>query len=511
MAPLTLPRVRLNVDGWLRVAAFAVWIAFVLFCVGLSIGAGLCCADDGFRACVAKNIASGVGYATTLPESFDGTNKAPVPFDPGINTGPAFILPCAALIKLFGIHEITPGLTSILLWAGVFTAVFIRANRHVSGASLLLGIALFCFTVLAVFPHHIEHWHAYLAEVFAAALVIAAHWILGMEKFTPRVVFIAGLTAGLALQTKFIAAFVACGLVILFTLRAVEARLPLRRWLIDAALCLSGFLLPTLVFEFYKLLALGWTADVANWRDAIAGIRAMGLQSGGPPLREMIAQRLPKITEVFSVNATAAALLALVGIWRVRVAAEGDRWFILFVGMLTSVLIGTAYWLGWSVGWPRYLIVTGVVACFAFILPVFALRRGVERIVWALAVGLMIKSGLRHLPPRIASAADRGLFQPSNARLARTALAKKIDKIRKKESVVLATQWWATAIDIDFLLHGTKNFCRLEKVGTFPGHELIVLHRGLTLQPSEILAATRQKTKRLLFAESAYEMFEIEQ
>jgi hypothetical protein len=165
----------------LRGAAFAVWAGFVIFCAGLSVSAGLCCADDGHRAVVAKNVVLGLGYATALPEAIDGTNSAPVRFDPGINTGPPFILPCAALLKLFGIRDTIPGLTSVALWASAFTLLLVRVSRRVDGAGLLMGTSVFCFSVLAVSPFHFEHWYAYLGEIFAAALWVCAQWALAME------------------------------------------------------------------------------------------------------------------------------------------------------------------------------------------------------------------------------------------------------------------------------------------------------------------------------------------
>jgi cobalamin biosynthesis protein CobD/CbiB len=56
-------------DGALRVIGFVIWFIFILFCVGLNLSHGLCCADDAWFAIIAKPLASGLGYATTFGAS----------------------------------------------------------------------------------------------------------------------------------------------------------------------------------------------------------------------------------------------------------------------------------------------------------------------------------------------------------------------------------------------------------------------------------------------------------
>src|SRR5687767_14443995 len=60
---------------------------------------GLCCADDSAIAIVAKNLALGHGYATSLQHR--GTPGLHA-FDFGISTGPALIVPASVLIRVFG-------------------------------------------------------------------------------------------------------------------------------------------------------------------------------------------------------------------------------------------------------------------------------------------------------------------------------------------------------------------------------------------------------------------------
>jgi hypothetical protein len=98
-------------DGALRVIGFVIWFIFILFCVGLNLSHGLCCADDAWFAIIAKSLASGLGYATTFGAS--GEIAHPILFNPSTGTGPTLIVPCAIAFKIFGKNDVLHGLTAI--------------------------------------------------------------------------------------------------------------------------------------------------------------------------------------------------------------------------------------------------------------------------------------------------------------------------------------------------------------------------------------------------------------
>ena len=148
----------------LRGAAALTWITFILFCIASAISFGLCCADDGLNALAAKSLAHGYGYslhflADGYPPQFDGY---PPQFNPNITTGPTLVLPCALMLRLFGDHEVIPGLVAIMAWAATFTFLFGRISRRVTNGSLFAGIAVFCLSISTVFAYFFENWHAVL-------------------------------------------------------------------------------------------------------------------------------------------------------------------------------------------------------------------------------------------------------------------------------------------------------------------------------------------------------------
>ena len=57
---------------------------------------GLCCADDGYFAIIAKTLVNDLVYALPLSSSERSW------FDPQVGSGPAFIMPGAAMIAMFG-------------------------------------------------------------------------------------------------------------------------------------------------------------------------------------------------------------------------------------------------------------------------------------------------------------------------------------------------------------------------------------------------------------------------
>jgi hypothetical protein len=78
--------------------------------------------DDAFFAVVAKNVASGVGYASSYHEV--------KPYDEEISTGPSVILPTALLARAFGNKLWVPGVAAALQgrsgWPSCFWSLHVR-------------------------------------------------------------------------------------------------------------------------------------------------------------------------------------------------------------------------------------------------------------------------------------------------------------------------------------------------------------------------------------------------
>ena len=210
-------------DILLKAIGFVVWGLFVLYCLGIATSRGLCCGDDSYRALVAKNICTGIGFATSwgTPEHV----LRPVLFDPAIGDGPVLIASCALLLRLAGINEVVPGITAILLWGSILTVLLARISHHTNPLSFVFGVSIFSLSIIAVFPAHFEHWYAFLGEIPAAAFLLLGHWILAAEKLSWRTLLLSGLALGLAVEAKYLALLGTVGACVILLVRFRNERL----------------------------------------------------------------------------------------------------------------------------------------------------------------------------------------------------------------------------------------------------------------------------------------------
>src|SRR5262249_48564452 len=124
-------------------------------------------------------------------------------------------------------------------------------------------------------------------------------------------------------------------------------------------LSLSFFCFPLICFETYKLFVLGYDGYFDNLQQTLAFIRAQG----APAISSSIG-RLGRITQYnrafserfgFSVfQLSLMSLLSLVIIGHRNKSAL--RWIACF--LTVGILISSFWFLFYSIGWPRYLVVT---------------------------------------------------------------------------------------------------------------------------------------------------------
>ena len=83
-----------------------------------------CCADDAYFSLVAKTFAVNLSYGVPL------TSETVSLFDPAISSGPALIIPGAALIALVGAQPWATSLASIFLFAATLTLMIKILTTH---------------------------------------------------------------------------------------------------------------------------------------------------------------------------------------------------------------------------------------------------------------------------------------------------------------------------------------------------------------------------------------------
>jgi hypothetical protein len=508
--PFTL----ISESHWLQVilrgAAALTWITFILFCIASAISFGLCCADDGSIALAAKSLAHGYGYsahflADGYPPQFYGY---PPQFNPAITTGPTLVLPCALMLRLFGDHEVIPGLVAIMAWATTFTFLFGRISRRVTNGPLFAGVAVFCLSIISVFAYFFENWHAFLGEVTAAALLILAHWILAMETLSSKWVFLGGLCVGLAIQAKNLALLGGIGVLIALAIR-LKGRQRLPEVLAYPTILFAGCILPTLLFESWKVIDLGIHGYLANWGAFLAVAKENGVGANGGPFLHFAGHRVGVIHDAFSIDPLAYLIIVALSLGSMARRFSRD-WIILAGSVYASVFVWSAYWVCVSVGKPRYFEVAALMGCFALTIPIFGARSMNDALLF-LAVAILLVAPGRSRLPYIFHRLDHGLFAPNDVRRARMKVVKEIRNLHAETpSAIFAGTWWAEFVDVEFDLENIM-IRRTDQVTQEPGRKFVLLnkHFGIPNEHDYIQKTLGVPISATRLAAGPYELLEV--
>lgn len=295
--------------------------------------------DEAFNLTVPRNLLAGLGYAS------DGalSGSTITAFDPRISTGPAVLLPVAALLAT-GMDPVMAGrLIPLAYWVLLLIGLFVIGRRIGGRWAALLAVAVpLAFTTSAgISP--IQGPADLLGEIPAAALIVWALIVL------PKRAWLAGLLVGLAIQAKLIALLALPAFAIaLWVLSDGTGWARLRDLLSRAWLPLLCVAVPTLLFELVALLSLGVTGFVDHVRELWRFVRSGGQGDAA----STVAQKLGTLAESWSLPAVVAVVgailavgLALFGIVRKwRSATEADR---LVIAYALAAFVGALAFVGW--------------------------------------------------------------------------------------------------------------------------------------------------------------------
>lgn len=490
----------------IRATGYVVWCLFVLYCLGFAISRGLCCADDSYRALVAKNVCSGLGFATNW--GTPGQVPAPVLFDPQIGDGSLIIISCTLLLKLAGMSEVVPGITAILLWSSVLTVLLVRISRQTDPSSFAWGVSMFSLSILAAFPAHFEHWYAFLGEVPAAAFLILGHWMLAAEKLSWRTLLLSGLALGLAVEAKYLALLGTVGACVILLVRFRSEGLSRKTWFSWGALFSLGCVIPTLAFETYKLSQLGVDGYLHHWRDLSTALSGWVIRPRNTPLLVFVSDRLALMRSRFMIDVAALIMLITFALYFAKGRLR-EKWFLFFAGLLVSVFALGFYWLMYSAGWPRYLVIAAAMAWFTLAVPLFGLVKSRRRLVYAALTCLLFVGGILRIP-HLADVCDNGLFRASTDKVARAEIARRITALKQEGSILFAGRGWASFADVEFNLAGSANFNRIDAISSLPGRKVILINRHFSDENDEIIQQVRARTSEVLFSSGSYDLLEIQ-
>lgn len=210
--------------------------------------------DEAFNLTVPLNLVDGLGY--TSDGALGGSELTP--FDPRISTGPTVLLPIAALLGL-GVDPVIGGRLVILAYYAALLVGLGRVGWRIAGrwgGLVAVTVPLGWNTWASGSP--IQTPVDILGEIPAAALLV---WALIVAERRP---WLTGLLIGVAMQTKILAGLAAPALALAVLLLSNGTWL---RRVGRVVLCAALAVIPNVLYELWKLVALGPHAYWANLRD----------------------------------------------------------------------------------------------------------------------------------------------------------------------------------------------------------------------------------------------------
>lgn len=346
--------------------------------------------DEAFNLTVPRNLLAGLGYAS------DGalSGSTITLFDARISTGPAVLLPVAAVLATGIDPVIGARLVPLAYWMLLLAGLWVIGRRIGGRWAALVAVAVpLAFTTSATVSP-IQGPADLLGEIPAAALLVWALVVL------PRRAWLAGLLVGLAVQAKLIALLALPAFAVaLFLLAPGTGRARVVSFLRRSWVPLVFLTLPTFLFELAALITFGFSGFIDHLRALLGFVRSGG-QPGEPTT---VVQKITTLAESWSVPVWVALLVAVVsivlivgGLWVSRGPVSSD--VLVYLG---AAAVGALAFVGWWATashlplWVRHPA-PGVFAFF----PILAagavwgaqrmLRRPALRIVSVVAVGVVV-------------------------------------------------------------------------------------------------------------------------
>lgn len=437
---------------WIEILAFVTYVAINL---GLVFAHGVCCGDDSYYAHIAKNLADGIGFVSTMP--LGQVHFSITPFDPLLGTGPTIILPAAFVINLVGNTYWAPGLTQVLIWSALLLCIGIILHKISSNqVGITVATIVFFFFSYTYMAYHLEQWYALLGEIPASLLIILAILIYYLHQ-TKLYLFITGCFFSLAVQTKFIS-LIPFGVFLVFIIinnffQNRKVGQPLFRSITRMLFyILLGFLIPIALFELWKFMTIGAANYLSWWTKYIGYIFGLGLKVD-LSLAARLLERINIARQRFGIFLPAIfVIFAVIGL---SIKKE-KKLFSLFICCVSIVSILTIYWLLLGLGWARYYIISLVIVIFCLSIP-YIYWKPKKRHLWIYSIILIgltvynIKNINIGYPLK-----NVELFTPTENTLALQEVSQYLsDWIEYRP---FYTEGWSNAADIEYIMDSNLNF-----------------------------------------------------
>lgn len=435
----------------LSILAIIFAFLFLPFCKVLQNG--LCCYDDVGYALVAKNIAAGIGYATTM--SYIGSNYAISHFDYALGQGPVGILPTALAFRLFGVNPFIPGIVQILFECILLCLIAWRILKEYS----LPRTALFLFSSLLLITlisgNSFEHWHTMLGESLAALFIMLAFAFLLRSDRLPASPIYAGLCLGLSVLTKEIAAI----FVITFSIYSIAKSFEnsfthdqqqKNPWKSLFYFAVAG-ITPFIAFETWRFATLGRVGYFRNWNQHIHFIASYSpKQSESRILLNNLTHRLDQFGDAFYIPLLLLTVLTLASMLLSLSAPRTTKQLTTTLGC--GILLYFAYWIFSSTGPARHIYIGIIIACFLIPFPILIQKK----LFYGILPFLILASFLAPLGSHYFSAKTKEVFHTvSHPESSRQIYAAEHDILHHIQTAYPRTTilipWWAHGAMVEFL------------------------------------------------------------
>jgi hypothetical protein len=392
-----------------------------------------CCADDAYLSLVAKTLALNVTYGVPL------SSETVSLFDPEISSGPALIIPGAAMIAMAGAQPWATSLTTILLFAAALTVMtkLLATRFQLANVCLYTAISLLALVAITIIQ---DFNFIFIGEAPAFGYMIVGCAILATSRGRTLSVLLSGLCFSFALLTKHIALFCAVGASGTWFVR--ELFVNRSRTIGLMGMFLVGVAGPLAAFELVKLSVLGSSGYIAHWQGYLAVLGELHLAP-----KDRLGEFLTVLNQTYrnTVGGASFALASLVltGILAVRRGWQRDDpmfGLMLFAGAVAHLL----YILFISGMSERYFWLGMAMMAFAVTSPVLFLE-----LRFALPVAIAVLSFVA--TPSALLDAYRFQLKGTDGRLAHERETV-LREIATHPHLPIVSQWWGAIYDVIYLL-----------------------------------------------------------
>ena len=395
---------------------------------------GVCCGDDAYHAMVAKNLAEGRGYASSLP--IGQTHSTLTLFDPLLGTGPTMILPTALMIALFGNAYWVPGLTNVIIWSALILCIGVVLNRIVSNkVGLTISVVLFFLFAYLFTAYHFELWYALFGDIPTALLIILAILIYFFHD-SKIYLAITGVLFSLAFESKMVAVLPFITFILFIVLyhlitNRYQLKTAIKKIFSQLLFILIGFCIPIFLFEAYRVISLHRHGYLVYWQQAIEYIRTAGVVAN-KSLLTTISERTDLAIRRFGLFLPIIfPILAYLG----YVLWSDKRLLAIYIAFAGLIVVYTFYWLVLSEGWARYFVISLILFVFALALPFTSDTLKTKfKVIYAIVLAGLIFYNMSSIDTLIQFRTPQ-LFRPSSSTRAMSRCRAPGSRVRRSTSI----------------------------------------------------------------------------